>query len=888
MKSTIPSHKRIRKPRHGFQPLEVVMFSLLLALVTLGSPDDPEREKDGNGPPNPEKRMLSNFEGNKAMQGWRSENGSDRDDIRLKLSTDRASEGEHSLALRYGEEGWRVARLDLAEHGTTDWRGWGELVFDLYVDGPEVPYLRVVLQSETGRVVRTVLRDIPSGRWLRCTLPLRRPSKNGPYVGEGFEETAPERMSHLRLLAHKNHPFERLTTIHVDNVRLLNHTPRDIKTLRDRAAALLKLETLSKTDRRGVRKLQTQAKRLMKRPTSTPRKRERRDHRLRELRKKMTPIARDTIAHRARADVAATAEALRETGLVQLPSDPLTPLKPAGASTGDTDLEQLALQRARQLSERAADRMITKRSIDRRFGDSDFAIGLPATPTALRDTPYAGEVGRSVTLRTAGRETEPFQFVVLPKGTALKNVRVEAKALEGPATIDADHIEVAPMGWHKRPNVPGWMADMLRPDIEAFDVAADRHQPVWVNVRVPPETPAGSYRGTITIRAENAETERIEVNLTVWPFTLPEHPKMGTATNCPPAEFGQPNHEAFARMITSHRWNPFQLYLWPEPQPLEWMRRQTEMGATTHNLLRISRHAASFEKGPNGKLRVTNKKLFFNRLDPIVKQIREQAPGFMDRVLVYGFDEPPPSQVQAMDDLYGDLKRRYPGLRTMFADLYGTWDKLPELPENVDVWASVASQLTPGAVERLQNAGMEVWWYNMYSKEDDPVGLRVQFWSTFKDGLDGMLFYALDAGGTGPRGRYEPWPMSLTPRTDRTDAGVLRRSKAGTPISTTAFEYWREGMEDLAYLETLRPLRDRLASRTEPGERTKTQRNLLHRADRLLDVPGYITAGLMDQRTDEVDEMVVETTGHTDDMAVILHARREIASLISQIKRELR
>jgi len=57
---------------------------------------------------------------------------------------------------------------------------------------------------------------------------------------------------------------------------------------------------------------------------------------------------------------------------------------------------------------------------------------------------------------------------------------------------------------------------------------------------------------------------------------------------------------------------------------------------------------------------------------------------------------------------------------------------------------------------------------------------------------------------------------------------------------------------------------------------------------RCADVPGYITAGLMDERVVELGEMVIETTGHTDETAVIREARREAARLIAARREQRR
>ncbi len=58
-------------------------------------------------------------------------------------------------------------------------------------------------------------------------------------------------------------------------------------------------------------------------------------------------------------------------------------------------------------------------------------------------------------------------------------------------------------------------------EVERMDLSANRTQPIWLTVFVPPDAPPGAYDGRFSIG--NAEASRaIEVLLEVYPFTLPE------------------------------------------------------------------------------------------------------------------------------------------------------------------------------------------------------------------------------------------------------------------------------------------------------------------------------------------------------------------------------
>lgn len=865
----------------GLHKVRIVLVGMIVGIVCHGIAFADEEVRT---------LVISDFTDDSPMAGWRTESAEDHGRVRVDLADDRATRGEHAVRITFGTDQWRVARLDLAEREAQDWRGYDVLEFDMYVEGPAaIPYLRVVVEAgDDGGVGRSNLMDIPTGQWLKYRMPLRRTLGAGD---EGIENVEASNVGALRLLAHPNYPFEGETTVHIDHVRLLDLSRQRVRQLKARARALLELEALDTEARAQLERTLTEAEGFAAELTAISAddgdERERVARGLSRLESTLPEMSDEAVSAMVDASVAEAVATVLDVGMVENDPVELAPLERASGDHAALDAELRAQETVGATVERALEEARLRTEIRRTFAEADFAIGTPDWPRAWKDDRYTGPVGRRVELAAARNEFEPFQVVLLATESDLENVRLEPTSLEGAGTISAEHIEIAPMGWRKLRGEPRWIADMLRPDITRFDVEAGGHQPVWVNVYVPEDAPAGEYEGTLTIRADGAQPEEVRIALTVWDFALPETATMPTATNASPARAGRENAEAFARLIIDRRWNPFQMYQWGDGQSVEWMRTLTDMGATLHNPLRISRHAASYEQGPDGRTRVSNKDVFFNKLDPIMEQIREEDPELMEHILIYGFDEPSVSQAEAMDDIYGDFKRRYDGVRTSFADLYGMWDRMPELPEHVDVWTVSRGTLTKDARDRLQDAGIEVWWWNLYSREDDPVGLRVQYWSTFKDGLDGMLFYNLDAGGTGERGRYERWPAtSLWPATERVDGGILRMTEEQLPISTTTFEYWREGMEDLEYLYRLRDLRDAFEARLG-DDATIAQRGLLREADRLLAVPGYITAGILDERATDIDEVVVETTGHTDDMNVILESRREVAHLILQIEEAL-
>ena len=57
-----------------------------------------------------------------------------------------------------------------------------------------------------------------------------------------------------------------------------------------------------------------------------------------------------------------------------------------------------------------------------------------------------------------------------------------------------------------------------------FEVFRGQNQPIWVDVHVPKNVPAGIYNGKCTVTAAGGISGQIPVTLTVWDFTLPDGP----------------------------------------------------------------------------------------------------------------------------------------------------------------------------------------------------------------------------------------------------------------------------------------------------------------------------------------------------------------------------
>ncbi|MFQ5811211.1 MAG: glycoside hydrolase domain-containing protein, partial [Armatimonadota bacterium] len=179
-------------------------------------------------------------------------------------------------------------------------------------------------------------------------------------------------------------------------------------------------------------------------------------------------------------------------------------------------------------------------------------------PATIRVQPEDAPTGdKQIAISAARNEWEPFQVIVTARGEPLSRVTVEATALVGRRTlIGSDNIHLFRQHYIQvtRPSArcdtpAGWWPDALIPFVnpiqkpkrdpkdpptpfgpakyraQPFDVEAGKNQPIWGEVYVPPEAPAGLYEASVTVRTRGAEAT-VAISLTVRDFVLPWPPSV--------------------------------------------------------------------------------------------------------------------------------------------------------------------------------------------------------------------------------------------------------------------------------------------------------------------------------------------------------------------------
>jgi hypothetical protein len=157
----------------------------------------------------------------------------------------------------------------------------------------------------------------------------------------------------------------------------------------------------------------------------------------------------------------------------------------------------------------------------------------------MKDDPVPAAKGGVIKLTAARNEYEPFLLVLTPEAL-LGDVRVVAGPLtdENGGTIGAANISVCHVGYVNVTTptdalgAAGWWPDPLPPYDGPFTAPAGENHPLWITVRIPKDSPAGIYKGEITLAAEGWSC-RVPVELRVWGFTLPDKASVRSSFGLP-------------------------------------------------------------------------------------------------------------------------------------------------------------------------------------------------------------------------------------------------------------------------------------------------------------------------------------------------------------------
>ncbi len=470
---------------------------------------------------------------------------------------------------------------------------------------------------------------------------------------------------------------------------------------------------------------------------------------------------------------------------------------------------------------------------------------------------------RDIRLWAMRGEVEWAQVVF--RATTATQVRLETSDLRGP---DGARLPAGCLSWHPAVYVRtavssgnGFPAPDDWPEVlpqgSTADLPAGQNQAVYLQVRVPPDTPPGLYRGKAGFTVMGEQPVTVPVTLTVWPLTLPGIPTMRSSYYI----WWDGLEKRYGLRDSPRRQEVFDRFFWFLVD-----RRLCPM-----TLPCDIRDAAPYMRDP----RVNGIRLPYvgtdDELRETIRFVRKR--GWLGRCFYYMYDEPPKRlwhEVHAAAD-------RLMSFDPLVARL-GTIQPEPELQGKISIWCPNVESvyLYPERIAETRARGEEVWWYTCavplspyptYLLDDDAIAPRVLFWMQARYGLTGTLYInTLHWGGEG----QDPWREAIaSPELRANNDGLLVYTVGEgadvAPVTGVRLEMIRDGIEDFELLQLLRQAASEAARRVGLAE------------------PGAVAERVV---TDLASRAVPDARHCTRDPHRLLALRREAARLALSLQRD--
>ncbi|HPD29750.1 MAG TPA: DUF4091 domain-containing protein [Phycisphaerae bacterium] len=512
--------------------------------------------------------------------------------------------------------------------------------------------------------------------------------------------------------------------------------------------------------------------------------------------------------------------------------------------------------------------------------EAEFAVGLESSmrKVMIKDHPFEGVFDDHYELALARNEHEGFQVVVIPFGRDLADVTVSVgplksamgQAFNGRIEVSlVGHVDVADNPPYDAEH-KGWWPDPLLSFLQKSDVKEGEHVAFWIDVATRVETQAGSYEGTLTITARDASPIGLRLKVQVWDFALPNGTHLRNAftyNEGPTGNFykGRWNDEMRYRyydFILDHRLNIDHLYRQESPE-IGLLKYGAGRGMNAFNVGGVFRQGKGDKDDP--------------KLSQYVQELKNA--GVFDRAYVYGFDEAKREKFTEIREVFGEIRKRFPGLKTMTTAVDRSFGKRSGLREVVDIWVPLTDSYDIEAARELRREGREMWWYICVVPTHPYANWFIEYPAiearlltgvmSYKYEVGGFLYYLINLweGNSRPisKGPYTDWnPGSLVNEekkyTANGDGSLLCPGPDG-PLSTIRLENIRDGFEDYEYLWLLRETLERIGKRPP----APAHRAFLDRAAALLRVP---------------DSVVTTTTNYTRDPQEVIEFRARLAEAI--------
>jgi Glycoside hydrolase 123, catalytic domain/Glycoside hydrolase 123 N-terminal domain len=163
---------------------------------------------------------------------------------------------------------------------------------------------------------------------------------------------------------------------------------------------------------------------------------------------------------------------------------------------------------------------------------SNAAFDLWFADTTVKltpNTPLPDKKSDGISISTAANEAQSFQIVVAPKisfdftGVSVTDLSNDTNKIES-EKIEVQAIEYVPVSKKARMNQVKFFAKIGDPLVAVGPKKiVDGNAAFWVTVRTPAGTPAGIYKGELTIQGKSKSSMSVPLSVEVYDFELPEY-----------------------------------------------------------------------------------------------------------------------------------------------------------------------------------------------------------------------------------------------------------------------------------------------------------------------------------------------------------------------------
>ena len=557
------------------------------------------------------------------------------------------------------------------------------------------------------------------------------------------------------------------------------------------------------------------------------------------------------------------------------------------------------------------DRLVAEFPDALRSEDGSFAV-LFAPPVKKITRRIAKEegaltAGPRAAVSLAKNESEDVQLVLAPLAGKSFTVEFYPTVLIHSATGQQipGAVDVSPVGYvgysdGKQLITEPW-PDILLADRNVV-LQPNQLQPLWTQVRIPADAPAGKYTTTVRITRDRKPVAIVPVDVRVYDFALPATPTLPTA-------FGSWTAQSQDQLL-SHRvgltgtvtamsgysrfgkkWYTEREFSEVKPHVDEALGRIEAVGGRHFNV-EIPRIPGCFPGGANsiGAFQKFRPNYSDSQREYIVRYYRDYAKylkdrGVFDNATVYLYDEPEEEIFDFITDARELIRKADPDLPCMVVG--HIW---PELVGAVDVWCPHVIDFDKEEAVKLMRerkaAGEKVWAYNtidppgyagwIVDPQCDLLSTRLMFWIVRKYGFDGFLHWCSDRGmhpvvqlgnstdcylPKGP-GAYEfgagQLVYSRPIAKERTDPSNM---VPDVMIPSIRLKAIRDGLEDHDYFVLLEQA-------VRNADENKVDPEVLAEAKKLVDIP---------------PDIAVSFKQYTHDTAAVLNWRDRVASAIESL-----